>query len=37
MDKDSQKTLRNKEGRKLDPGGYLILREKNCKLEPPEY
>ena len=28
MDKNSQKTLGNRDGRKLEPGRYLNLREK---------
>ena len=36
MDKNSQKTLGNRDGRKLEPGIYLNLREQNCKLEPLE-
>ena len=37
MERKSQKTLENRDGRKLDPGSYLNLRERNCKLEPLEY
>ena len=37
MDRNSQKTLGNGDGKKLDPGSCLNLREKNCKLEPLEY
>ena len=37
MDKNSQKTSGNRDGRKLEPARYLNLREKNCKLEPLEY
>ena len=37
MDKNSQKTLGNRDGKKLDPGSYLNLRQKNCKLELLEY
>ena len=36
MDKNSQKTLGSRDGRKLEPGRYLNLREQNCKLEPLE-
>ena len=36
MDKNSQKTLGNRDGRKLKPARYLNLREKICKLEPLE-
>ena len=36
MDKNSQKTLGNKDWRKLGPGRYLNLSKQNCILEPIE-
>ena len=36
MDKNSPKTLGNRDRTKLEPGRYLNLREQNCKLEPLE-